>query len=307
MEANNGLFVLLSEDDPTYGDRFFEGCAQCGIEAKELTPQEVFRLEPNVTRDIRRAAVIPDAVIEPLRYSLAFAATARQHSARFLCYTEVMEFLFENDRVAGVRVQDHVSGQAYNVKGDIVVNAAGPWSDKIAALAGIRIPLALSPGIHVIIGKRFTHRVINRMHKPSSGDVTVPHRNTTIIGTTSWTVQDCNYLYIPPDHIQQMLDSGRALVPAIAKYPIYAINAAARPLIAAAGASERELSRTFQCFDHAERDNVDGLVTITGGKLVTARIMAEKISDLVCRKLGISVPSRTRSFPLISFRRFYAP
>lgn len=306
MESNDGVFVLLDDDDPTYAERWFQGCADCGVPVREITPEALFRLEPNVTRAVRRAALVPDAVIEPLRFALAFAATARTHGACFLRYTEVKEFLMEAGRVAGVLAQDRVTGEVFPVTADLVVNAAGPWSDKIAALAGIHIPLSLSPGIHVMIGKRFTQRVLNRMHKPSSGDVVVPHRNTTIIGTTSWSVQNCDYLHIPLDHIQQMLMTGQALVPAIARYPIHSVNAATRPLIAAAGASERELSRTFQCFDHAERDRVEGLVTVTGGKLVTARVMAEKISDLVCQKLAHPAVCQTRTYPLVSFRRFYA-
>ena len=62
---------------------------------------------------------------------------------------------------------------------------------------------------------------------------------------------------------------------------------------------------THQVFDHAERDNVEGLVTIAGGKMSTARVMAEKTADVVTRKFGLTIPSRTRDVPLVSFRRYY--
>lgn len=186
-----------------------------------------------------------------------------------------------------------------------MVNAAGPWVGKIAALAGINVPMALSPGVHVIIGTRLTHLVIDRMHKPSSGDFIYPLRNQCILGTSSWTVQDCDYLYIPEDHVQQMRDRCGALVPLARTLPALAINAATRPLVAQPGKSERELSRRFECFDHVERDQVDGFVTIAGGKLCTARAMAEKVSDVVSQKLGLDAPCQTRSFPLLSFRQYY--
>jgi glycerol-3-phosphate dehydrogenase len=67
----------------------------------------------------------------------------------------------------------------------------------------------------------------------------------------------------------------------------------------------RSLSRTFKCFDHKESQNVDGLVTITGGKATTCRIMAEKTSDLVCQKLGLKAECVTRDQPLISYRNYY--
>lgn len=305
METNGGLFILLNSDDASYADRFFDGCHACGIPVEEITPQQAWALEPNLTHDISRAAIVPDAVVEPLRFTLAFAATARVNGARFLPYTQVEDFLMQGNRVTGVRVWDRVTGARFDVLADMVVNAAGPWADKVSSLAGIRIPLSLSPGIHVIIARRFTQRIVNLMHRPSSGDFATPERNQTILGTTSWTVADCDQLRPPEDHIEFLLKAGATLIPAIARYPIHAINAAARPLIAQSGASERELSRTFQVFDHAERDNIEGLVTIAGGKMSTARVMAEKTADAVTHTFGLDIACRTREVPLVSFRRYY--
>src|SRR6266508_688281 len=59
-------------------------------------------------------------------------------------------------------------------------------------------------------------------------------------------------------------------------------------------ASGRHLSRTFKCFDHAVTDGVEGFVTITGGKATTLRAMAEAAAVVVCAKLGVQVPCRTR-------------
>lgn len=306
MEENQGVFILLDEDDPCFADQFFEGCQQCGIQVIEITPKELFTQEPNVTRNVRRAALIQDdAVVEPLRFSLSFAATAREHGAHFLTYTEAREFLMEGNRVTGVRVLDRTSNEVQDIYADIVVNAAGPWVGKIAAMAGINVPMSLSPGAHVIIGTRLTHMVIDRMHKPGSGDFIYPLRNQCILGTSSWTVQDCDYLSIPPDHIQQIRESCGALVPLAKTLPALAINAATRPLVAQPGKSERELSRRFECFDHAERDQIEGLITIAGGKLCTSRAMAEKVGDVVSHKLGLNTHCQTRNYPLLSFRRFY--
>ncbi len=306
MEENEGVFILLGEDDQSYGERFFEGCAACGIPVKEMSPKELLAREPNLTHDIRRVALIhDDAVVEPLRYTLAFAATAKQHGARFLTYTEVKEFLMQGDRVYGVRVQDHVTNEIYNLEADLVVNAAGPWAGKIAALAGAKVFMSLSPGVHVIIGTRLTHLVIDRMCKPSSGDFLYPIRNQTILGTSSWTVQDCDHLEIPEEHIQQMRDRCGAMVPLAKTLPALAINAATRPLVAQPGKSERELSRRFECFDHSVQDQIEGFVTIAGGKLATARAMAEKAADVACQKLGITTACQTRTYPLVSYRQFY--
>lgn len=307
MEENEGVFVLVEGDDPLYGDHFFDACADCGIEAVEIPPHVLFDREPNVSRSIRRVAVIhDDAVVEPLRFALSFAATARLNGARFLRHTEVKEFVHSGRRVTGLRLYDRVANRTYDLPADMVVNAAGPWANKVAALAGARVTLSLSPGIHVIIGARVSHLVLDRMHKPGSGDFIYPLRNQSILGTSSWSVQDCDYLHIPPAHIQQMREECGALVPLVKTLPAIAINAATRPLVAQPGKSERELSRRFECFDHAQLDGIEGFVTIAGGKLCTARAMAEQISDLACEKLENDTPCQTATYPLVSYRRFYS-
>jgi glycerol-3-phosphate dehydrogenase len=307
MEENEGVYVMCADDDPAYGDLFFDACADCGIPAVEMSPKELFAREPNVSRDIRRVALVhDDAVVEPLRFTLAFAATARLNGAKFLKYTEVKEMLFEGNRVTGIRVQDRVTGEAYDIKADIVINAAGPWAGKVAALANSKVTISLSPGLHVILGVRVSHLVIDRMHKPSSGDFIYPLRNQSILGTSSWSVKDCDYLYLPEDHIKQIRELTGAMVPMCKTAPAISINAATRPLLAMPGKSERELSRRFECFDHAVLDNVEGFVTIGGGKMITNRAMAEAISNMVCQKLEIDATCQTRTYPLVSFRRFYS-
>jgi glycerol-3-phosphate dehydrogenase len=101
-----------------------------------------------------------------------------------------------------------------------------------------------------------------------------------------------------------MIAQGEQLMPAVRKVPMRAKMAVARPLIAKSGTDAREVSRTFECFDHA-RDGMNGFVTIAGGKTTTARAMAEKVADIVCRKLGIAAACRTRDTLLASYRLFF--
>ena len=252
------------------------------------------------------AAFAPDAALDPYRSAFSFAATARVNGAKILRFTEMKEILIDHGRAIGIRVEDPTSGIRYDIKADLIVNAAGPWSGKIAALAGVDIPLSLSPGIQVTINERFAHHLISCIDRPSDGDGIVPHRKSTIIGTSSWSSQDCDYLNIPPEHIDLMMKAGCRLTPVMVNYPIHSIFAATRPLIAAASTSERGLSRTFKRFDDAELDNIEGFITITGGKMLTGRAMAEKASNLVCQQLGVQAQCQTRSYPLLPYRRFFA-
>jgi len=119
-------------------------------------------------------------------------------------------------------------------------------------------------------------------------------------------VEDPDKLGLPEDHVQKMFEMGSQMVPSIKNAPFRAAWAAARPLIGSKGDDEgRELSRTFKCFDHKERDNVEGAVTICGGKATTLRGMAETTVDVVCRKLGLDIPCGTRDEVLLPYRAFY--
>jgi glycerol-3-phosphate dehydrogenase len=103
-----------------------------------------------------------------------------------------------------------------------------------------------------------------------------------------------------------MYREGAKLIPAIRDATRRAAWSAARPLIASRGADTgRELSRTFKTFDHRERDGVEGFVTITGGKATTLRGMAEVCADVICRKLDIDEPCRTRESVLLPPSAYY--
>jgi glycerol-3-phosphate dehydrogenase len=81
---------------------------------------------------------------------------------------------------------------------------------------------------------------------------------------------------------------------------------AVRPLIAQAAAKDpQEISRDFDCCDHKQRDNLEGLISVIGGKATTLRLMAEKIADLICRKTGRNIACKTKTEKLLHYRHFY--
>ncbi len=309
FELNDGLFVALDDEDLAFKQTFLDACENCGIPARELTPQQALQLEPRLNPRILAAVRVPDGVYEPLRFCLQFLATAISNGAVVRRYTEVVGVELNGGAVTGVRVFDRIAGREETIGCDVVVNAAGPWAGKIASLAGVHVPLVPSPGVMVAVGKRFTNMVINRLNLPGDGDIVVPQRTTSIVGTTSWTVDDPDFIQIPQEHVELLMNCGERLIPGFATAQVRGIFAVARPLVGtrfAKGTDRgRELSRTFECFDHAH-EGVDGFITISGGKTTTARAMAEKLADVVCCKLGIEAPCRTATTPLLSHRDFYS-
>lgn len=308
FECNDGLFVAVCDEDLEYLEPLVEACAGAGIPAQRLAPEEALRLEPNLNPDLKAAVRVPDATVDPMRLVLRFAATARHNGADIRPYMEVTGLLVHDGLVSGVTVHDHVTGKTGEVHADLVVNAAGPWSGQVAAMAGTTVPIAPSPGVLLALRGRFCNMVINRMHKSGDGDIIVPQRGLSIVGTTSWVVEDPDDLSVPEDHVERMYTEGSKLIPPLRHATRRAAWAAARPLVGSTGAATgRELSRTFETFDHRERDGVDGFVTITGGKSTTLRGMAELCADLVCRKLGIDEPCRTAQTVLLPHTAFYTP
>jgi glycerol-3-phosphate dehydrogenase len=304
LERDDGLFVAVTEADLAFKERFLEGCAACHIPAHDLPVKHALEIEPFLNPKTLAAVQVPDGVFEPFRLCLAFLATACLNGAVVRTYTEVTDFLCSGKSVTGVKVKDYRTGKAETLGADLVVNAAGPWAGAIAAMADVSVPVSPTAGVMVVLDYRLNNMVVNRLNKPSDGDIIVPQRATSMIGTTSWVVDDPDVIPIPPDHVAKMIAQGEQLLPAVRKAPIRAEMAAARPLIVKSGADAREVSRTFECFDHLD-DGVEGFVTIAGGKTTTARAMAERVTDLVCTKLGIAAACRTGDVPLASYRLFY--
>lgn len=306
FEENDGLFVALTDEDREYGRRLVEACEESGIPSRQLSAAEALRLEPGLNPELLWALQVPDGTFDAMRLPLRWFATAKHNGAVIRPFTEVVDVLSASHCVTGVVVRDQTNGRESRIGADMVVNATGPWSESIATMAGVDVPIQPSPGVLLALRGRLCNMVINRCHPAADGDILVPQRGLTIVGTSSWLVDHPDDLGVPEDHVEAMYREGAKLAPAVRRAEQRAAWSAARPLIGSRGSTTgRELSRTFECFDHARSDGVEGFVTISGGKATTARAMAEKTADVVCAKLGIERPCRTRDVVLLPHTAYY--
>jgi glycerol-3-phosphate dehydrogenase len=143
--------------------------------------------------------------------------------------------------------------------------------------------------------------VINRCQMPTDGDIIVPIRTVSVIGTTDQHTEDPDDHTVDQHEVDTMLDDGEKLVPGFRGARALRVWTGVRPLFEDAKASDtdtRDVTRAHALLDHAERDGIGRFVTITGGKLTTFRLMAEETMDAVCRQLGDVRPCRTASEPL---------
>lgn len=305
IEPNGGLFVALNESDMAYREAFIKGCEDCHIPINELTKQQTLQLEPNLNPNLITAFEIPDGTFDPLRLAMAFAASANAYGAEFYLFCEVTEFILDGlGNVKGVKYNDRASNQPKELRADVVVNAAGVWAGEVLGKVGnIHLPIKPTPGVMVTYDQRLCQRVINRLNEPGDGDIIVPQRQMVTVGTTSFEADNLDYIPVYPDQVKLMFERGCELIPAIKNTNERGAFMASRPLLDS-GSKGRSLTRTFKCFNHKETDNVDGLVTITGGKATTMRLMAEKTADIVCEKLGVNVTCQTAEMKVHSYRKF---
>ena len=308
FEENDGLFVAVTDEDMAYLPAFLDGCEASGIPTDQLTPEEALRREPRLNPEVKIAVRVPDATMDAMRLPLRFFATAAHNGADLLSHVEVTGLLLEGKTVVGATVRDRVTGHEGRIHADITVNATGPWSESLAAMAGVDVPIRPSPGVLLALRGRLCNMVLNRLHASGDGDIVVPQRRLSIVGTSSWVVEDPDDLGVPADHVARMFEEGAKLIPSITTDRFRAAWSAARPLIGSRDQADsgRELSRTFKTIDHAAADGVEGFVTITGGKATTLRGMAEVCSDVVCGKLGVDEPCRTRETVLLPHTAAFA-
>lgn len=304
VEPNDGLFVALDEEDMAHYNRFIRHCKAAGIPTRDISAAKALDLEPALSPGIRAAVQVPDATMDAWRLPLHFFATARANGASIHPFTRVDCLEIRNSCITGARVSDLRSGRQQTISADLVVNAAGPWAGKVAALAGLEVPVRPGPGVMVSMNGRRCNMVVNRLHPAGQGDILVPQRNLTIIGTTIWLADDPDEVAVPDGQVDDLIALGARMMPELAEAPVHAVWWANRPLLKEGNMTDpMSTSRGFTCVDHQKRDGIEGLISLIGGKATTLRIMAEEAADMVCRKLGNRIPCATASTPLLAYRR----
>lgn len=291
VEDTGGLFITLPEDDLDYQKLFIEKCHEAGINAEAIDPELARRIEPAVNPSLTGAVKVPDGAIDPFRLTTANVIDARRHGADVITYHEVVRFIRSGNRIEGIVMRDVHTGEETEAFGSVVVNAAGIWGHLLAKKAGVDINMFPAKGSLLIFGHRVNNTVINRCRKPANADILVPGDTICLIGTTSDRVpfDQIDNMEVTPEEVDILIREGEKLAPQLATTRILRAYAGVRPLVASDDdPSGRSISRGIVCLDHAKRDGLEGFVTITGGKLMTYRLMAEWATDLVCKKLGIT-------------------
>ena len=296
VEETDGLFITLPDDDLAYQAKFVESCTAAGIRAEIIDPKEAKILEPAVNPSLIGAVRVPDGAVDPFRLTMANALDAQLHGADLLTYHEVTSLIIENGTVVGVEALNHKIKETCKFYAYVTINAAGIWGHNVAEKAGVSVKMFPAKGALLVYGHRVNNMVINRCRKPADADILVPGDTICVIGTTSTRVpfEEVDDMRVTREEVDVLMREGEMLAPSLATTRILRAYAGVRPLVAADNdPSGRSISRGIVCLDHEKRDGLAGFITITGGKLMTYRLMAEWATDMACKKLGNNAECRT--------------
>lgn len=306
VEPSGGLFIKRPEDSAEYYQNKISQCESCDISVEELTASEARRREPSLTSEIDRAFVVPDATVDPFRLTVANAVSAHREGARIETNAEVTDVLITDGAVEALQVARDVredrTGQVTEIaEFDHVVNATGPWAGEVGALAGIPIRMRPTKGAMAVLGGDLVDTVINRCRPKTQGDIIVPHQQFDILGTTNDAVDDPDSFSEEQQEVKFLIESLSELVPDLSPSQLAQSYWGVRPLYDPPDNEtdgDGDFRRAHFVLDHRERDGVEGITSIVGGKLTTYRAMAEDVADLLSTRWDVNRSCATADQPL---------
>ncbi|TXH86725.1 MAG: glycerol-3-phosphate dehydrogenase/oxidase [Rhodoferax sp.] len=237
--------------------------------------------------NLRGALVFLDAKTDDARLVQRVLQEAQTDGAVCLNYAAAFELLLEHGQVTGVTVEDAVHGGRYTARARAVVNATGAWADRLRAHLGAKPMLRPLRGSHLLIShaRLPVTQSISMMHVKDGRPVFLyPWEGCTLIGTTDLDHQgDLNTeASITTAEVDYLLDAVNDQFPQahIGRADIISTYAGVRPVVDDGQADASKATR-----DHVAQDEC-GLITLTGGKLTTFRLMAQDALALAAPHAG---------------------
>ncbi len=284
VENTGGLFVAVKGDNENYIADFPSMCMRANIPYKEISVSEAMDIEPSLSNNIIAAFKVMDATIDPFRLSLDNISDAETRGAKLLKFSKVTEFIREHGRIKAAKVLNTLTGEILIIEASQFVNAAGAWADMVANMAGAKINMLYAKGSLLVTASRMNQNVINRLRQAGDADILVPGGTVSIIGTTSVEIDHLDDIRPTAKEVDQIIKEGACMVPELETTRYIRAYAGVRPLVWQEGQGGRSISRNYTLLGH-EESHLDNFITITGGKLTTYRLMAEKTCDLVALRL----------------------
>ncbi len=273
---------------------------------RTLSRAEALALEPGLRPDDLLGAgyYFDDLLLSPERLCLENVLSARRAGAHTLNYVQAEEFRPRPGGGWQVRVRDLVGGDVLVLAGRVLVNAAGPWVDRIREMAGIwdrgtRL-LRTTKGAHLVL-PRLTERAVYLSTKDDRMVFVIPWREFSLVGTTDTDFEDNpDRVWATPDDVAYLLAETRRVLPdpRVSETNVVYTYAGIRPLTFEGGSSGKRASAVSRQHRVTAEGPDEGFLSITGTKLTCFRSLAQRVGDEVARRLGKGGESRTARLAL---------
>ncbi len=281
-----------------------------GVSGKDrfrmLDKEETLTLEPLLPTDVLLGAgLYAEYRTDDARLTIEVMKTAARHGALPLNYVLAEKLNYTDGKVSGAHCRDVLKGQSLDISAKIVVNATGPWSDFLRKQDGSLTDkrMYLTKGVHLVFSQhKLPIRQAIYFDVPDGRMIfAIPRQGTVYVGTTDTPYQgDLDDIQVEEGDVSYLLEAVNQMFPTIDLSPadVLASWAGVRPLIYEEGKTASEISRKDEIFE-----SESGLLTIAGGKLTGYRVMAEKITNRVSKRLAkayglVFSDCKTKDIPL---------
>ncbi len=255
-------------------------------------PRRILEMEPSLDGErLTGGGQFYDCSTDDARLTLSHVQSAHLEGACCLSYATVTDILRENGRACGARVRDEVGGREFDIEARMVLNCTGAWTDDVCELdePGAVRKLRLTKGSHVIVPWERV-RVTNALPITSPADgrllFLVPWGDYALIGTTDTDYDgDFDTVRATGEDVRYILEAANRTLPRarLDVDDVVCTYAGLRPLVLGEGGKDVKESKVSR--EHSIYESHSGLISIAGGKLTTARSMAQELVDLAARRL----------------------
>ena len=247
-----------------------------------------------------------DGQFDDARLAITLMRTATDLGATCLNYLPVTRLIKAGGRIAGAVLRDAESGEEFEIRARAVINATGVHADRVRHLDDITAAPLLSPsqGIHLVVDADFLPgQQAILIPKTEDGRVmfAIPWQGKVLLGTTDTPRPELSQLDDPQPLAEEIGFLLRTAAGVLARPPtrtdIRSAFAGLRPLIHPDNKDSQSTAALSR--EHAVLVSASGLITITGGKWTTYRLMAEQVIDRAIEVAGLpAAPSPTRTLKL---------
>ena len=262
-----------------------------------LSASRVAETEPGLRKaGLRGAGIYYDAQAEfPERLTVENALAAHHHGAMVLTHARVDRLVVEDHILKALGFVDELDGSRHRVRARLAINAAGPWVDDV-------LKSARRPVKRLIGGTKGSHIVVDDFRGAPKDAIyveaedrrpyfIVPWRGQYLIGTTDLRYEgDLDQVSASEEEIDYLIRSTNRVFPDanLSRDRVLFSYAGVRPLPYKPEGEAGAIHRRHIFHDH--RPAIDGLISVVGGKITSARALAEQAVDMVFERLGRKAP-----------------